>query len=56
MVSVCQLVYDEHHITDVQGYVSADLRIEHYVAHRAFPYSVEVDADEVSVSIYHRAS
>ena len=44
------------HIADVQGYVSADLRVEHYVAHRAFPYSVEVDADEVSVCIYHRAS
>ena len=56
MAGSCELVDYEHHIADVQGDVSADLGVEDYVAHGALPHSVEVDADEVSVSIYHRAS
>ena len=56
MVGVGDLVDDEEDVADVKGDVAADLRIEDDVAHGAFPYAVEVEADEVSVGVDHRAA
>ena len=56
MVGVSDLVDDEEDVADVKGDVAADLRIEDDVAHGAFPHAVEVEADEVSVGVDHRAA
>ena len=56
VTAVAQLVDDEENVTDIEGDVAADLRVEDYVAHGAFPYAVEVEADQVAVSIDDRAS
>ncbi len=47
-------VHDEKQVANVQGDVPAHLRIECDVAHRAFPDAVEIDTDEVAVSVDHR--
>ena len=56
MVSVSNLVYYEEEVAYVERYVAADLGVEHDVAHRTFPYAVEVDAYEVAVLVDDRAS
>ena len=56
MVSVSNLVYYEKEVADVKRNVAADLRVEHDIAHRAFPHAVEVDAYEVAVLVDDRAS
>ena len=56
MVSVSNLVDYEKEVADVKRNVAADLRVKYDVAHRALPYAVEVDADEVAVLVYDRAS
>ena len=45
---------DEQHITDVDGDVPANRRIERNVAHRRTPCPVEVDADQLAATVQHR--
>ena len=56
MVCAGQLVYGEQDIADVKRDVAAIVRVEFDVAHRAFPYAVEIQTDQVSVLVYHRTS
>ena len=56
MVCACQLVYGEQDIADVKRDVAAIVRVEFDVAHRAFPYAVEIQTDQVAVLVYHRTS
>jgi hypothetical protein len=56
MVSVSNLVYYEKEVADIKRNVAADLRVKYDITHRALPYSVEVDTDEVAVLVYDRAS
>ena len=46
----------EEDVADVQADVAAEVHVEVYVAHCAFPYTVEVDTDEVSFSVDHWAT
>ena len=56
MVCASQLVYGEEDIADVKLDVAAIVRVEFDVAHRAFPYAVEIQTDQVAVLVYHRTS
>jgi hypothetical protein len=56
VIGVCNLINYEKKVAYIERNVSADLRVKHDVAHRAFPYAVEVDTDEVAVLVYDRAS
>ena len=46
----------EEDVADVQADVTAEVHVEVYVAHCAFPYTVEVDSDEVSFCVDHWAA
>lgn len=41
-----QLIYGEQDITDVERDVAAVVGVEYDVAHRAFPYAVEIQTDQ----------
>ena len=56
MVCAGQLVYGEQDIADVKRDVAAIVRVVFDVAHRAFPYAVEIQTDQVAVLVYHRTS
>ena len=56
MVSICNLVDDEEDVSDVQTDVAAEVRVKIDVTHRAFPNSIEVYTDKVSVSIDYRTA
>ena len=42
------LVDDEQEVTDVNGNIPADIRVEDYVTHRTLPDPVEIDSDQVA--------
>ena len=56
MIGICYLVDGEEDVADVERDVAADLRIENDVAHCAFPHAVEIQTDEVAVSVDDRAA
>ena len=56
MAGAGELVYREQDIADVKRDVAAVVRVEGDVAHRAFPDAVKVDAYQVAVLVYYRAS
>ena len=56
MVGVGYLVDDEEDVANVKGDVAADVRIKYDVRHRAFPYSVKVQADKVTLGVDDRAA
>ena len=51
-----ELFYREQDIADVKRDVAAVVRVEDDVTHRAFPDAVKVDAYQVAVLVYYRAS
>ena len=51
-----KLVDCEEYVSDVKSDVSADFRVVYDVAHCAFPNSVEVKADKLSVSVDYRTA
>lgn len=54
--SISDPVDDEKHVPDIDDDVATFGRIEFVVAHRTFPRTVEVDADQLSPAVYHRAT
>ena len=56
IAGITDLFNCKEHVSYVEADVAAEVRIEIDVTHRAFPYSVEVDSYEVSVSIDYRAA
>lgn len=56
MVCAGKLVNSKQDITDVKRDVAAVVRVEDDVAHRAFPYAVEIQTDQVAVLVDYRAS
>lgn len=56
MVGTGQLVDREHDVADVERNVAAIVRVEDNVTHRPFPDAVKVEADQIAVFIYDRAS
>lgn len=56
MAGAGELVYREQDIADVKRDVAAVVRVEGDVTYRAFPDAVKVDAYQVAVLIYYRAS
>ena len=56
VVGTGKLVDSEQDVADVERNVAAIVRVEDDVAHRAFPDAVEIQAYQVAVLVYHRAS
>ena len=56
MMSPGKFVDDEENISDVKSDVTAFVRIEDYVAHSAFPHTVEIKTDKITVCIDYRTS
>lgn len=56
VVGTGKLVDCEQDVADVERNVAAIVRVEDDVAHRAFPDAVEIQAYQVAVLVYHRAS
>lgn len=56
MVGTGKFVYREQDVSDVERNVAAIIRVEDNVTHRPFPDAVEVEADQIAVFIYDRAS
>lgn len=46
-----KLVDDEEHITDIDADVTADVGVVDEVAHRAFPATVEVEAEKLAFGV-----
>ena len=51
VIRISYHVDDEEDVTDVQGDVAAEVGVELDVAHGAFPYAVEVDADQAALGV-----
>lgn len=51
-----KLVDCEQDVADVERNVAAIVRVEDDVAHRSFPYAVEIQADQVAVLVDNRTS
>ena len=56
MVGTGKLVDCEQDVADVERNVAAIVRVEDNVTHRSFPDAVKVEADQIAVFIYDRAS
>lgn len=56
MVCTGELVNGKQDITNVKRDVAAVVWVEDDVAHRAFPYAVEIQTDQVAVLVDYRAS
>ena len=56
MTCAGKLVNGEQDIADVKRDVAAVVWVENDVAHRAFPYAVEIQADQVAVLVDYRTS
>ena len=56
VVGTGKLVDCEQDVADVERNVAAIVWVEDDVAHRAFPHAVEIQAYQVAVLVYHRAS
>lgn len=56
MVCAGEFVNGKQDITDVERDVAAIVRVEDDVAHRAFPYAVEIQTDQVAVLVDYRTS
>ena len=56
MVCAGEFVNGKQDITDVERDVAAIIRVEDDVAHRTFPYAVEIQTDQVAVLVDYRAS
>lgn len=56
VVGTGKLVDCEQDVADVKRNVAAIVRVEDDVAHRAFPDAVEIQAYQVAVLVYHRAT
>ena len=46
-----ELVDDEEHITNVDADITANVGVVDEVAHRAFPATVEVEAEELAFGV-----
>ena len=49
-------VDNKKHVSDIDNNVATFGRIEFVITHRTLPCTVEVDADQLSPSVYHRTS
>lgn len=56
MLRMSDVLDGEEQVADIERDVPAEIRTERDVAHRSFPYAVEIDSDEVAVRIDYRAS
>ena len=56
MVGTGKFVYREQDVSDVERNVAAIIRVEDNVTHRSFPDAIEIQADQIAVFIYDRAS
>jgi hypothetical protein len=56
MPGSCKLVYNKKSVPDIEAYIPALIRIKRHVAGYAFPGPVEVNAYQMTISIYYRTA